>query len=86
MTDHCGLGTFQWICLKKPTLVRSVKEDVESYFAESGIRKPTSCFCDLKNIIDRPGPMPLYFAVEMLRSSTCVYESITSSSASYSRE
>jgi len=32
--------------------------------AESRIRKPASCFCDLKNVIDRPGPMPLCFAVE----------------------
>ena len=49
--------------------------------AESRIRKPASCFCDLKNVIDRPGPMPLCFAVEKRCSSTFVHESITSSSA-----
>ena len=47
----------------------------------SRIRKPYSCYYDLKNVIDRPAPMPLCFAVEKQYSSTFGRESITSSSA-----
>jgi hypothetical protein len=44
-------------------------------------QEPALCFYDLKNVITRPGFMPLCFAVQRRCSSTVVHKLVTFSSA-----